>query len=60
MYASLFAPFGGLLASAVKRACVIKDFGNLIPGHGGMTDRMDCQFLMCAFSFVYLQWLERN
>lgn len=42
-FASLFAPFGGFFASGFKRAFNIKDFGDSIPGHGGMTDRMDCQ-----------------
>ena len=45
LFASLVAPFGGFLASAIKRAYGIKDFDSLIPGHGGMMDRMDCQFL---------------
>jgi phosphatidate cytidylyltransferase len=42
-FASLVAPFGGFFASGFKRAFNIKDFGDSIPGHGGMTDRMDCQ-----------------
>jgi phosphatidate cytidylyltransferase len=42
-FASLVAPFGGFFASGFKRAFDIKDFGDSIPGHGGMTDRMDCQ-----------------
>jgi CDP-diglyceride synthetase len=42
-FASLVAPFGGFFASGFKRAFNIKDFGSSIPGHGGMTDRMDCQ-----------------
>jgi len=45
-FASLIAPFGGFFASGLKRAFKIKDFGDSIPGHGGMTDRMDCQFIM--------------
>ena len=34
-FASFAAPFGGFLSSAIKRAYGIKDFNNLIPGHGG-------------------------
>lgn len=45
-YASIVAPFGGFFASAIKRAYSIKDFDSLIPGHGGILDRMDCQLLM--------------
>lgn len=53
MFASLIAPFGGFFASGVKRAFRIKDFGETIPGHGGVTDRMDCQILMGLFVYVY-------
>lgn len=54
-FASLIAPFGGFFASGLKRTFNIKDFGDSIPGHGGMTDRMDCQFIMGFFAFVYYQ-----
>ncbi|ABN67121.1 CDP-diacylglycerol synthase [Scheffersomyces stipitis CBS 6054] len=54
-FASLIAPFGGFFASGLKRAFGIKDFGDTIPGHGGVTDRMDCQFLMGSFSYLYYQ-----
>ncbi|WVQ76851.1 hypothetical protein IAR50_006525 [Cryptococcus sp. DSM 104548] len=58
-FASLVAPFGGFFASGFKRAFNIKDFGHSIPGHGGMTDRMDCQFMMGLFSYVYYSSLIR-
>lgn len=54
-FASLVAPFGGFFASGLKRTFKIKDFGDSIPGHGGMTDRMDCQFIMGLFSYMYYQ-----
>lgn len=54
-FASLIAPFGGFFASGLKRAFGIKDFGDTIPGHGGLTDRFDCQFLMGSFSYLYYQ-----
>ncbi|GJJ06279.1 hypothetical protein Clacol_000470 [Clathrus columnatus] len=60
MFASLVAPFGGFFASGFKRAFGIKDFGHSIPGHGGMTDRMDCQFLMGMFSYVYYSSVIRE
>jgi len=53
-FASLIAPFGGLFASGVKRQFAVKDFGSLVPGHGGVTDRVDCQLLMAVFTYVYL------
>jgi phosphatidate cytidylyltransferase len=52
-FASLIAPFGGFFASGLKRTFKIKDFGDSIPGHGGMTDRMDCQFIMGFFAYMY-------
>ena len=52
-FASLIAPFGGFFASGLKRSFKIKDFGESIPGHGGMTDRMDCQFIMGLFTYMY-------
>lgn len=54
-FASLIAPFGGFFASGLKRTFKIKDFGDTIPGHGGITDRMDCQFIMGFFSNLYYQ-----
>lgn len=52
-FASWIAPFGGFFASGLKRTFKIKDFGDSIPGHGGMTDRMDCQFIMGTITFFY-------
>ncbi|KAL9004314.1 MAG: hypothetical protein Q9188_002856 [Gyalolechia gomerana] len=54
-FASLIAPFGGFFASGLKRTFKVKDFGESIPGHGGITDRMDCQFIMGLFAFMYYQ-----
>ena len=59
-FASLVAPFGGFFASGFKRAFNIKDFGHSIPGHGGLTDRFDCQFIMGLFSYVYYSSLVRE
>ena len=53
-FASAIGPFGGFFASGFKRAFKVKDFADSIPGHGGLTDRMDCQFLMGFFSYLYL------
>ncbi|MGH0176904.1 UNVERIFIED_CONTAM: hypothetical protein FKN15_014371, partial [Acipenser sinensis] len=53
-FASLMGPFGGFFASGFKRAFKIKDFANTIPGHGGIMDRFDCQYLMATFVNVYI------
>ncbi|XP_057441102.1 phosphatidate cytidylyltransferase 1-like [Lotus japonicus] len=55
LFASIIAPFGGFFASGFKRAFKIKDFGDTIPGHGGFTDRMDCQMVMAVFVYIYHQ-----
>ena len=59
-FASLVAPFGGFFASGFKRAFNIKDFGHSIPGHGGMTDRMDCQCVLHVARYLNrrLIWAE--
>ncbi|MEE6460061.1 hypothetical protein FKM82_000850 [Ascaphus truei] len=53
-FASLIGPFGGFFASGFKRAFKIKDFADTIPGHGGIMDRCDCQYLMATFVHVYI------
>lgn len=55
IFASLISPFGGFFASGFKRAFKMKDFGDTIPGHGGITDRFDCQVLTAIFSYLYYQ-----
>lgn len=54
VFVSLVAPFMGFFASGFKRAVGVKDFGTTLPGHGGLTDRMDCISLVCTFNYFFL------
>lgn len=40
---------GDMLESAVKRYLQVKDSSQIIPGHGGLLDRLDAMFLVCIF-----------
>ena len=45
---------GDLFASIIKRHCGIKDFSNIIPGHGGMMDRLDSVYWAAVIVYIYL------
>ncbi len=54
MFGGIFAQFGDLCASAVKRYCGVKDYSNLIPGHGGIMDRLDSVMFTSALLYLFL------
>ncbi|MBQ9624762.1 MAG: phosphatidate cytidylyltransferase [Clostridia bacterium] len=55
----VFAQFGDLTASMIKRICGIKDFGYIIPGHGGVLDRVDSILFCLPVCYIALFVFER-
>lgn len=54
---SIVGQIGDFAASSIKRYAGIKDFSNLIPGHGGMLDRIDSVIFIAPFAFMLLKFL---
>lgn len=51
---SIIGQIGDFAASSIKRYVEIKDFSNLIPGHGGMLDRIDSIIFIAPFAYFLL------
>ena len=54
---SFFCQLGDLFISFIKRKAKIKDTGNLLPGHGGLLDRLDGMFLALPFGIIFWEIL---
>lgn len=51
---SIIGQIGDFAASSIKRYVDVKDYSNLIPGHGGMLDRIDSLMFLAPFAYVLL------
>ncbi len=60
LVALLLAPLsvaGDLFASIIKRQCHVKDFGSIMPGHGGVMDRFDSILFVAPVMFILVHYL---
>lgn len=55
---ALLGALGDLSASYIKRSCHIKDFGNIMPGHGGILDRFDSLLLVSPFLYLVIRLIH--
>jgi phosphatidate cytidylyltransferase len=56
MALAVVGTIGDLSASVLKRQCGIKDYGNIMPGHGGLMDRFDSVIFVapCLYAFIQI------
>lgn len=52
---AVMGTLGDLSASFIKRSCDVKDFGNIMPGHGGVLDRFDSVMLVAPTVYIFVE-----
>ena len=57
VFLSIVGQIGDFAASSIKRYVDVKDYSNLIPGHGGMLDRIDSLMFIAPFAYVFLNFI---
>ena len=57
MVLSIISQIGDFVASIIKRFVDTKDYGKLIPGHGGMLDRIDSLLFIAPFAYMIFYYL---
>jgi len=55
---ALFATFGDLIESMFKRSLHLKDSGKVLPGHGGLLDRLDSVFVAAPAVYIYIEIIK--
>ncbi len=53
---NIAAQFGDLVESLIKRGAGVKDSGAILPGHGGMLDRVDALLFAAPIMWIYASW----
>lgn len=56
-FAAILSQIGDLIASGIKRAFGIKDFGKIMPGHGGLLDRFDSVIILIPLFYGFIALL---
>ncbi len=60
LVAGVFGQAGDLGESVLKRSTGVKDSGAIVPGHGGVLDRVDALLLTSAVTYLYSIWFLRS